>query len=326
MFDPVANVLKNATVTQRALGLQPIDLLYIVALDGESAMSELDDRIVRYIMDTRAPRPDTPIMVRHTARLTAPLKSFFEVAPLIRHLRSLLLRSRPLVPTDLALSGEAARDQDTTVSIDSVRVTKVRTELNQLGNDLSAAAINAPVDDAIDDIVELFARAAQFGIQQIGWGFIYEWRRRAFSDALGRVSSIIERWEDRLTAFDAGLTEYDALPAETPDDERYAALGRLDLLVAAAALSPRPATPALYRVALPQRRAAFDTKRLQLRGLLLTGETRLGALLTLIGGALPLTQFDLTPITLDDLVAESAKFIDICVRASWRCRPKWLID
>ena len=309
-FDPVANVLKNATVTQRALGLQPIDLLYIVALDGESAMSELDDRIVRYIMDTRAPRPDTPIMVRHTARLTAPLKSFFEVAPLIRHLRSLLLRSRPLVPTDLALSGEAARDQDTTVSIDSVRVTKVRTELNQLGNDLSAAAINAPVDDAIDDIVELFARAAQFGIQQIGWGFIYEWRRRAFSDALGRVSSIIERWEDRLTAFDAGLTEYDALPAETPDDERYAALGRLDLLVAAAALSPRPATPALYRVALPQRRAAFDTKRLQLRGLLLTGETRLGALLTLIGGALPLTQFDLTPITLDDLVAESAKFID----------------
>lgn len=308
-FDPVANQLKSDTVTQRALELQPIDLLYIVALDGDNAMSELDDRIARYVIRTHTPRPDAPITIRHTARLASPLKSFFEAASLLRHLRSLLLRSRPLMPTDLSLSGEAAREDDSRVRIDDARVTKVRAELNQLGLDLAAAAINAPVDTAIDDVVALFARAARFGIQQVGWGFIYEWRRRAFSDALGRIRTVVERWNERLAGFDAALAAYDAQPAATADDERYTALGRLDLLVAAAAVTPRPATPAAYRAALPARRAAFEAKRLRLQGLLSTAEIRLAALLPLIAAELPLTQFDLMPITMDDLIADLPKFI-----------------
>ena len=187
-FDPVANQLKNDTVTQRALGLQPIDLLYIVALDGDNAMSELDDRIARYIVDPRKPRPDAPIAIRHTARLTAPLKSFFEVAPLLRHLRSLVLRRgrsrRPISPC-------RAKRPKSRLNSANRRPTRRqgahRTE--SACSDLDAAVVNAPVDAAIDDVVALFARARSFGIQQVGWGFIYEWRRRAFSDAFARVSA-----------------------------------------------------------------------------------------------------------------------------------------
>ena len=109
-LDPVTRTPQQETVTQRELALQPIDLLYIASLDGEAAMGELDDRIVRHVSDKRAPRSDAVLSVLHTVRLPAPMKTFFEVAPLLRHLRAVLLRSRPLAPTDIALPGEAARD------------------------------------------------------------------------------------------------------------------------------------------------------------------------------------------------------------------------
>jgi hypothetical protein len=309
-FDPVANAPQQDTVTQLKLKLQPIDLLYLVALDGDASMSELDDRIARYILDTHSPRPDSPIAIRHTARLAAPLKSFFELAPLIRNLRSLLLRSRPLVPTDFALSGEAAREQDVAVSIMAPRVTKVRTALNDLGNAIDTVPAVATVDELIEKTVGLFERAAKFGIQQVGWGFIYEWRRRAFGDALDRVRSIVARWDDQLDAFDVALIDYDALPPVTPDDERYSALGRIDLLVAAAAITPRPATPAAYRAALPARRGAMDAKNQRLQTLLSTAETRVSALLPMVSAELPLTAFDLTPISFDDLVTDVTKFVE----------------
>ena len=54
--DPATGVAKQDVVTQRALGLQPIDLLHIATLDGAAAMGELDDRIVAYVLDRHLPR------------------------------------------------------------------------------------------------------------------------------------------------------------------------------------------------------------------------------------------------------------------------------
>src|SRR6185295_6164574 len=137
-LDPVTRTPQHETVTQRDLALQPIDLLYIASLDGAAAMGELDDRIVRHVMDKRTPRSDAVLSLLHTVRLPAPMKTFFEVAPLLRHLRAVLLRSRPLAPTDIALPGEAEREQDATQSIDKDRVTKVREALTTLSAALGA--------------------------------------------------------------------------------------------------------------------------------------------------------------------------------------------
>ena len=56
----------------------------------------------------------------YTARLAA-RSSVLRAAPLVRHLRSLLLRSRPLAPTDIALTGEAKHGPRTSHADDRPR-------------------------------------------------------------------------------------------------------------------------------------------------------------------------------------------------------------
>ncbi|QIG49955.1 hypothetical protein G5V57_20835 [Nordella sp. HKS 07] len=308
-FDPVANILREVTVTQTDIDLQPIDLLYLATLDGEAALGEIDDRILRSVVATHAPRSDALITIRHTARLPEPLKSFFEVASLIRHLRALLLASRPLAPTDISLSGEAVRQQDATQVIERSRVAGVRDALAALRQDVANAVFAAPVDSAIAAAAGLFQRAARFGIQQVGWGFMYLWRRRVYAGLLDRINVVIARWDDRLARFQAGLAAYNALPAATSDEQRYLALGQLDLLLARVPVSPRPATPLAYRNALPARRDALNAKRLQLRTLLGTNDPRLSKLLTDIQAVLPLTDFDQESFTLDDVMADMDAFL-----------------
>lgn len=308
-FDPVANSLREDTVTHADLKLQPIDMLYVVTLDGDAALGELEDRILRYVIDTHGPRPDTTITIRHTVRLAEPMITFFELAPLIRHLNALLLRSRPLVPTDLTLSNEATRDQDGTQSIARTRVSKAITALDDLRQDIDAAAIVAPVDSAIDEVIALFERAARFGIQQVGWGQLYAWRRGVYAGVIDRVQATVDAWTNRLDRFAIGLSDYDGLPGATSDFDRYSALGQLDLLVAREPILPRPATPLDYRNALPARRNALTTKRTQLRGLLATGQTEVARLVADVQAMLPLNTFDLNPFTLDDISATMGAFV-----------------
>jgi len=308
-LDPVGNALQHEIVTQEVLKLQPIDLVYIGTPDGEAGMTELDDRILSYVITARKPRSDAVLTIRHTQRLPGKV-TFFELAPLVRSLRSVLLRSRPLMPTDVALSGEAEQKHDATQSIARDRVLLVREAMTTLQTDAGNFAAVAPVDTAIDNLVVLFERAARFGIQQIGWGFVYEWRHRTFSKLLARVTAVVERWTDRVDRFDEGLADYDALPAATADDERFPLLGQLDLLVAATPVSPRPATPADYRAALAARRTAMATKRDRLQAILTTPDPRLAQLIAAIEAELPLDAFDVTPFAIADVEKDVTLFLN----------------
>ena len=314
-LDPVTRTPQQETVTQHDLALQPIDLLYIATLDGEAAMGELDDRIVRHVIGKRTPRSDAVLSVLHTVRLPAPMKTFFEVAPVLRHLRAVLLRSRPLVPTDIALAGEAERTQDATQSIDKDRVKRVRDELNALSTALGGFHPDPlTVDAAIDQAIVLFEHASRFGLQQVGWGFLYEWRRRAFSGLLSRVQEVVTRWQQRLSDFIARFAAYGLESGSMTSEERFDVLVRLDLLLAALPISPRPASPAAYELALdepgnPQsRRQLFAAKLANLQGILATTDPRLATLLTAVQPELPLTAFDVTPFSVDDVVHDLLVF------------------
>ncbi|MFN8059516.1 MAG: hypothetical protein U0Q12_10140 [Vicinamibacterales bacterium] len=314
-LDPVTRSEQEAIVTQGDLGLQPIDLLYIAALDGEAAMGELDDRIVRHVVRERTPRSDAVLGVRHTVRLPEPMKTFFEVAPLLRHLRAVLLRSRPLSPTDIALPGEAERAHDATQSIDRDRVKRVWDELKILGTTLGGFDPDAlTVDAAIDEAVVLFELASRFGLQQVGWGFLYEWRRRAFSEVLSRVQNLVTRWNRRLDDFVAGFAAYGLQSGAMTSEERFDALSRLDGLLAALPVSPRPASPAAYEVTLddpgnPQSRLQlFADKLARLQALLGTADPNLATLLTAVEAELPLTAFDVTPFSLVDVAHDVVTF------------------
>ncbi|HEX6716045.1 MAG TPA: hypothetical protein VF088_02985 [Pyrinomonadaceae bacterium] len=293
-IDPLTGNAEQQIVTQANLRLQPIDLLYIVAPDGQTAMSELDDRIVRRVIAHRSPRADAVLSIQHTVRLAGGEKTFFELVPLLNHLRSLLLRSRPLAATDAALQGEAKQQDDANESIDLARVELAANELVQLRQDiLTFDSAGLTIDAVINACVALFERASRFGLQQVGWGFLYEWRRRAFSELLEQVRSVVTRWTEKLTEFDQKLADYNQAAGLT-EEQRLLALSQLDLFIAAIATTPRPATAADYEIALAIRRQAFEDKLVLLRAILNTAHPTFSALVTAVRDELPLTDFDNT--------------------------------
>src|SRR5262249_34259266 len=135
-------------------------------------------------------------------------------------------------------------------------------------------ATTVPIDTALDQATALFERAARFGLPQVGWGFLYAWRQRVFAALIATVQDVIARWRKRLDDFDAAASVYDASSATLTDQERFDALARMDLLVAALPVSPHPATPGDYDELLrgsanPQaRRRLFADKLAALEALL----------------------------------------------------------
>ena len=308
-IDPRTRLPQEQVVTQEDLELQPIDLLYIATPDGGQAMGELDDRIIHYIFRTRAPRADAALNVRHTMRLAAPTKTFFEVAPLLRHLRALLLRSRPLTATDISLTADADKSQDVTQLIAPERVQLVLDSLQSLADDVDdfdAQAVD--VDAACTQAVWLFDRAARHGMQQVGWGYLYEWRRKTYADVIDRLRAVDARWSKRLADFDERMAAYRTGAAAMSDEERLSTLARLDLLLAAMPLSPRPTTPAAYENALDgaanptSRRRAFDGQRAGLRTVMATTDVRLSSLVAAVQARLPWSTFDNVAFDIDDVV------------------------
>jgi len=311
--DRVSGAAEEDIVTQHDLALQPIDLLHVVTLDGAATMDELDDRILRHVLNKRTPRSDAALSVRHTVRLAPPLKTFFELAPLLRHLRALLLAARPLVPTDISLPGEAKEAGDAAQWIARTRVSQSVDELAVLGTSLATFAASAvPIDTALDQAISLFERAARFGLQQVGWGFLYAWRQRVFAALVAKMEDVIARWHKRLDDFDVAAAAYDAGSTAVTEQQRFDALARMDLMVAALPVSPRPSTPDDYDDLLrgsanPQaRRRLFADKLTALEALLENNTSSLAMLLQAIQSELPLTAFDLANVSVDDAANEVA--------------------
>ena len=184
--DPVTAAQTPLQISWANLQVQPIDLLYLVQPENQQPMADLDDRIIRHIIATAAPRPDAKIEIRYAEPIAAKY-SLFEIAPLMQSLRALLLASRPLQPTDIMLTTEAKQSQDDPVTPNRPRLEHVRDLLDTLHTDLvnyvtplqaifddpdnQRAQLLANVDTLLNDFNERLARASSFGLPQTGWGF-----------------------------------------------------------------------------------------------------------------------------------------------------------
>jgi len=268
-------------VTLRDLAVQPVDVIRLVADDLRQHMSELDDRIVRFVITTMSPRPDTPISIKYMETMGAP-HSIFQLMPLVRQLRRLTQHSRPLQATDLALGNEARKSDDQAVFLDRARVDDIRTLLQQVQTDLTAfeapvtalvadvvanrAAIIAAVDGLGTAVSALLGRASAFAIPQAGSGFVLDFRQRLFASVFEKAATLTKRWGDRLTAFDALITEYNALPMATEDMDKFGLLTRAERLISTTSTLPRPMMPddlrdelvTIKKPAFVAKRAAFD--------------------------------------------------------------------
>ena len=90
-------VARSAVVSQADLGLQPIDLLWMVRPTEQATMTELDDRIVARVLHTETLRADTELVLRYTDPIAGKV-SLFQLSPLVDALRALLLAARPAGP------------------------------------------------------------------------------------------------------------------------------------------------------------------------------------------------------------------------------------
>ena len=279
--DPVTGTAQSLTVTMSDLDLQPLDLLALVRTEDQQAMTELGDRIVSRVLALAAPRPDAVFDIRYMERGAAPF-SVFEVAPLVSHLRSLLVRGRPLRAGDLTLPNSAAHEADATSKVDPLRIEGVKTIAEGLIPDLDAYLgpldlllgdqpnrrqdVLDGIDGFIDAAAELLERAARLGTPQTGWGFAIVWRRDQYAGLVTRLSERVARWDERLVEFGLLLDAYDNLPAPTPAEERFKLLQQAETLVSTT-LDPLPATPDLLRTALDAMGLAFQGRRNQLDAL-----------------------------------------------------------
>jgi hypothetical protein len=310
--DPVTGAARERAVSLADLGLQPLDLLSLIKPDDVQSMTELDDRILRFVIANAAPRPDADLRILY---MTSPAgkRTIFEALPFLRSLQTLIRHARPLRATDALLHNDATPEQDTAVFIDLARIAGPKADLDTLRADVDTflatlkplvadpvanrAAIVGGIDGFLDGAVELLARAASFGLPQCGWGFAFAWKHTAFVDLFAKVRDLITRWDAKLADYDARIAAYDALPAGTPDDTRFQALQAAEILIATR-LDPRPSTPAALRTALDTKRAAFVARRDQFQAIVDAAGSSFATALANVKALLPISDFDAQPFDL----------------------------
>ena len=196
------------------------------------ARSELEDRVRDVVLRDAAlkVRPDLLQNVSYIESKPGDL-SFFQIAPLVRSLRALLLRSRTLRPTDAALPTDVTSQNSGTMSLDRTRVdflpgqlgnvstTKLVPLQNQLKTDLDTvyadpehpdpSPLLPKIDNYIAAIVEVCRDLARYGLPQTGFGIFYENKSGLFQQLFNKADAVVERWQGKLD-------EYDALMATLP--------------------------------------------------------------------------------------------------------------
>jgi hypothetical protein len=311
--DPVSGKPQQQPLTMADLKLHPIDLLSLVKPDDAGNMNEIDDRVAAFVIAKRAPRPDAALRIEYMDASGAPL-SVFEVLPLLRCLQQMTGRTRPLRATDVLLRNDATPGDDADVQVDPARITAPKAVLDALDTDIRAflgslaslvadpvahrAALVAGIDGFIASAIALLQRAAGFALPGSGWGFAIAWAQNAYRDLIKAVADLDRRWKQKLADYHAKIAAYDALPATTPDEERFQALRSAEADIVNH-IDPLPATPALLRTALNAKAATFAARLAQVEAVLKTADPSFAHLLAaasaIVTSDLDAQPFDLAP-------------------------------
>lgn len=305
--DSVTNDPKTVTVTAADLGLQPLDLLYVVPPENLDARSELADRIAALVLNdpALAVRPDLIGGISYAVGAAGDY-SFFEVAPFLRSLQALLLRSRPLRATDVALPTEARAESSANV-IERARVdflpaaltAEKTTTLLPLKAQMDAVfPAGSPPDTAtiltmIDDYVAAIVRAcddlSRYGLPQTGFGIFHERQGAIFTSVLRMAEAIAARWQDRLDQYATLLL---TLPGLATDPERIELLLAAERLVSVAPTDAAGKTAAQVQTLVDAKKTAFATRQAAFANLQKTPLTKVASVVGAFTTLLPITAFD----------------------------------
>jgi hypothetical protein len=293
---------KTVTISQERLKLQPIDLLAIANPDLEQAMSELDDRIVQAVRYGPDAHPGLVATIEYTRPPTpgGNAVTFFELAALLRSLRTLIATSRPLAPTDMAMPLEATQDEATWDDADLVaRVNQAIATLTTRRTELSALEVDAAdLDTYARKVSDAFLQTALNGVPGTGTGEIHGDIRAIYDAIAAKVQAFVSRWEEKSIAYTALLATW---PSLTTDDERRALLRQAEGLVASSTTAEPPADPLVYRMQVEATKGQFDARLAQLTSLLELSTNKLVDFAAAVAAMGPLVaQHDATPLDLSE--------------------------
>jgi hypothetical protein len=319
--DQVNDADVSLTPNMTQLGLAPVDLFYMIDSGGERDMAGFDDLLIDYAERNGVPKP------RHDAVFTLQYKpagvadlTLFELAPLVRALRGLILGTRPLRASDLALQNEARTTEDAGVIVRPDKVDAVRADLAAVlpaianfiavldasigeGVDPEVALDHARdnIDQWISDYAAMVRPVVPYGLQAASLTAAVEGRRAPFTALLAAIFEIRIRWEEKAGDFDAVMDEYGHLPGTATDAERTELLVRAGRIVSTTVIAPLPAAIADLEAAIADLKAAFDTAQSDLTALY-DGSMKAGATLAAFTAFVPaFDAIDQTPLDLAPL-------------------------
>jgi len=319
-------------VTQNDLGLTSIDLLYKGNIENKKAMTILDDLIEAHVISTHTPRPNQLIEIfyREKAQDIADHVSFFDLSAMLRSLRALVLNSRPLRASDMALTDEASEEGDIDISIDANRAVLIRDELANHNNllinfrDTLQARIEAEqeeqvineIDQSITDFAAVVIQISAFLESETGTGAIFDTRQTVFVALLDRLGLLIDRWDNKLVEFDDAITTYTTLPGDVSADRKFIELQKAERRIATVPTDPLPIQPDDFRDDLVNIRRPAFVSRLDAMKVLHVSANALGDLYNAINATVVANQpFDSTGV---DLEEEKQKILSLAADLSAR--------
>lgn len=286
-------------VSQENLRLQPIDLLYMLQVEDKQALGALDELILNYLFEELGGgglHSNAVVKINYTEPIDDGINkaTFFELAPLLRSLRSLVLGSSPLRATDAAPPGEASAQNEPAQSLELNRVSDLKGILEGHKTDLTnlkaAWAVLPDVDTQITDFAEVMSKVGIFGFQEANFGFVYNWRQEQFTSLLKKVGVRMALWQGRLDEYNNLITVQ--LPAATDDETRFGILRKAEALVSTENTTPLPPDVPSYLIIIQNKGNAFSSKKAVLEAIAGAPPAKLNLLISAINVELPFTQFD----------------------------------
>lgn len=292
---PVSQFISLGSTT-----LMPIDLLYLEGIDSQKSFSSLDDHIVRALFSgPKAPkRLDALIEINYT-RANAGDLSFFEVASMITSLRQLVLSSRPLKESDIALQNEADEATFNPSPINPDRIKNARQILktlkislktdvkNKLEGWIDDESLEASMSHAteilnvIDSLSLVFADImggiSLFGKAQSGAGYVFDRKAEIYAGLYKKILEHKKSWDEKETKY--GDLIGNALPAATSEEEKIEILQKAESCISTVYdASFTDAADLLGKLTL--KKAEFDTKLASMNSYLTAEESELKTLFT----------------------------------------------
>ncbi|THH35622.1 hypothetical protein [Neolewinella litorea] len=291
----------SLTVVLADAGLRALDLLYLPDLDPTQALGLLEEWLLRTVFNLPGVHANATVRILYTEPLndSAVPITYFELAPLLRSLRALVLNGRPLQPTDAMPPGESGRDREPSLVLERNRIAQALPDLTSLNTRITAwNAAFPPVDQQVTEFATVLNELGRYGLPEAHFGFAYQERQAIYTSVLDKLREYLTRWADRRLEFDTLLAE--DLPAAADAAAAHQVLRQAEALVSTDFITPVPPLLLDYQNAVIAKGNAFSLRQLALTNVLNNPPSPLEQFLNDLRALLPLTIFDATDFSLDD--------------------------